>query len=494
MPTSSLSAFSKRLATQSLIYIVGNVTARMLPFLLIPLYTKYLSTGNYGLIEIIRSVSFVLRVVLLLGLDGALSRLYYEYTDEGTRTRLVSSIFTFLVTLSMGAAILLTLVFSQFDFVYDGLSFWEYGTPVIWAVALGSPYYFLLAYLRAVQKPHLYVSLDLAWWVATALFSYVTIAGLNFSVIGKLWGDVAASLLLSIVAVRYFAKHGSFGTIAWHYVSAALVFGLPLVPHLLMNWVVNLSDRIVIQHYLGWEQVGIYSVGYNIGYIVQMVAIAVNLAWAPLLFESRQNQGHESQTHFLYIANFYWLALILLATTFTFLARPLITLVASSVYLEAEELVRIVAFGCLFFAAYTLFSNALYQFKQTKYLPVITLVSAVVNFGLNMTLVPIYGILASAWITLGTFFVLAMGNYLVARRIPGNIAYPWWRWLLLWLLSYTIVTLLQPRAINLMATLTGLLIAYILILLSGLLTRTITVESVMKLQQNLRSATVRGHR
>src|SRR5205085_10681742 len=87
-----------RLARHSAIYGLGGLVSRILAFLLLPLYTSYLTTADYGKIETLVAASTVLVIVLRLGISSSFFRFYFDSRDDEGRTRVVRTSFWFTMT------------------------------------------------------------------------------------------------------------------------------------------------------------------------------------------------------------------------------------------------------------------------------------------------------------------------------------------------------------------------------------------------------------
>src|SRR5260370_40560960 len=96
----------KRLARQSAIYGLGGLVSRILAVLLLPLYTSYLSTDDYGKIETLVAASSVVVILLQLGITSAFFRFYFDAKDDEGRIRVVRTSFWFTMTSSTAGLVL----------------------------------------------------------------------------------------------------------------------------------------------------------------------------------------------------------------------------------------------------------------------------------------------------------------------------------------------------------------------------------------------------
>jgi O-antigen/teichoic acid export membrane protein len=208
---------------------------------------------------------------------------------------------------------------------------------------------------------------------------------------------------------------------------AALLFGVPLVPHQLAGWVLELSDRAVLERYVPLSALGIYAVGYQVGLVMSVLATSANGAFAPYMYAADAEHGaEESGRRVARLATYYALALSAAAAALFTLSGDVVRLLASPAFADAEAVARPVVLGQLAAGLYYVPTNLLFLRHRTAVLPLITGSAAAANIGLNLWAVPRFGYVAAAWTTLVAYLLMLAAAHLAASR-TAVVRYEWRR-------------------------------------------------------------------
>jgi O-antigen/teichoic acid export membrane protein len=202
-------------------------------------------------------------------------------------------------------------------------------------------------------------------------------------------------------------------------------FGLPLVPAALALIVINFSDRFFLAHLVGLDEVGVYEMGMRVASAMVLLLTAFRMAWPAFAYsieddaEARRTYAFVL-TYLVFITSWVALALALLA--------PWIVEVLSSnsAFDEGARVVAILAFAKAAYAAYIVMAIGVGRAKRTQFNWAVTGVAAAVNIGLNLLLVPSFGMFGSAAATAAAFAVLFLGMTWYAQRVYP-VPYQWRR-------------------------------------------------------------------
>jgi O-antigen/teichoic acid export membrane protein len=406
----------KRLAGQSFIYTAGDMLNRAIAFLLIPVYTAYLTPADYGILAITSTVASVLSILYLQSLESALARFHYDFSDNKSRREYYGTIWILMVGFALPVSLLLEWSGTSLaSLVFEDVPYIPYIRLVVWTTLLTNCSFLLIrAVLRVQERPAAFVTLNiLSFLVNTGLIIYFVVAkqqGALGNLRGRFWG----SLMLAIPVIIIYLKGASLRW-SWPQARASLKFALPLMPHLLSLWILNLSDRVVLQEYVTLDDVGIYNLGYQLAAVLQLVAFSAMNAWSPFFYRTADEPG--APTVLSRFSTYYWLVVGMLGTGLAVLARDVLVLMASRpAYHVAYRVVPWVVLGFLMRAFYFVFVTALYHTKQTKALPLVTVAAGATNIGLNLIFVPKYGYMAAAVNTFVAYGLQAIVMYFLAQK------------------------------------------------------------------------------
>jgi len=418
----------KGLAGSSAIYGIGSILGRALSFLLLPVYTHYLTPSDYGTIAIAGTVTMVLGILIPLGLHGAIPKFYFEASSAEERRRvngtlwvailLVASI-VLIVTEVLGPSIFPTLL-PQFPFR-------PFGRLALWTAFFNAFSYVPLAVLQISQRPRAYVAVTFCASVLSALATMLAVVMFHGGALGFLRASCGAAavmagvyLVLTLQAVR------PSMTMGW--LRRAVVFALPLVPHGLATWVLDVSDKLLLQRYVTPHEVGLYALGVQFGAIMSVLTTAINSAWVPFVYKRVGEDPDAARAGFSRLSTVYVVVLVMLALALALLGQDAIVLFAAPAFREATSIVPWIVGGYFFLGLYLVPANFLFVGNRTTIIPLATLTAGGLNVLLNMWLMPRYGITAAAWTTLGCYaimFLIVWGGAQRVYRVPyeyGKIA------------------------------------------------------------------------
>jgi O-antigen/teichoic acid export membrane protein len=411
----------RTLARGSAIYAAGNLLARLGGFILLPIYLQLMSRDEYGIVALATSITGLLTILYRLGLDGALMRMHFD-TPDSQRPALYRTIT--LATLAIAGVLSISLGFAVgpfFDVLFFGIPFLPYGVLALAITFVGSVDFIPSVLFRATQQPEKFLVFNLASFGVASAFSLVLVAG-GMGALGVLLGQLLGGLVILVVVMLIAFNPGGA---SWRpaVLPGALRFGVPLVPHQVSTWALRLSDRWLIGLLLAVPVVdrlgaiAAYSVGYQLGFLVAIVATSFNAAWTPYFYRVGDLPGGAAVYRAMLTissAAFLWMALAMAAV-----APELIRLIAGDrqAYAVAADVVPVIAFACAAQGTYTMLVGPIFLRRRTGFLPLMTVSSAVANVGLNIVLVPRIGVIGAAWATLGAYALFALLTYLYARRV-----------------------------------------------------------------------------
>lgn len=414
----------RTLVRGSLLITLANLVPRAGAFLLLPIYARFLSTADFGVVSLASSTALLLAIAYRLGLDAALLRMHHDLGLAERRT-----LYTTIAGLSLACAATVTLLAALVAPALLDQGAVDSLMPVVMlALAIGlvnTFQYVPSVWFRATDQTARYLFIALAASAVVVVVTVALVVGLRLGVVGSLAGQLAGAMVMAAAALAILWRNRP-----WRFspdlARRALDFGLPLLPHSLAGWLLNVSDRWLLGLLLGvaladaLAAVGVYSLGYQLGYAVGLVAISFNAAWLPFLYRVGGGpQGtvilRESTT--LVVAGFAVLA----AATAIF-APDLIGLIAPPEWSAAADVTAVVAFASATNAAGLMFASGIYLARATRIMPMLTLIAAGLNIAFNIVLIPRIGIMGAAWATLVAYAALAAMTAVAAeRRHPVRI-------------------------------------------------------------------------
>lgn len=429
----------RRLVGSSILYTLGDIASRALMFLLVPIWTHYLTPAEYGVFEMLRVGGLVLTSIAALSLSAAVVRQVVELERERFR-RFYGSVALF----QAGFVVVLLLVAELageplFAALLDGIPYQPLGRLLVIAALLGVLPLAPMTLLLYRERPGTYVSLNLGLFTTKAALSLALVVGLRMGVAGLLWAELLAALLFMPVALVLIVRETRLA-FELSSVTAALAYSLPLVPHSLAHLVLTSSDRYLIGIYHGAGAVGLYGVAYLFASGLTVGALALNKAMGPFVFQTCHELerlggvrlppgrpvGAEVQEQRSLLGTgiaMHHLAVGLAGLLMVVLAPEVVRYLMAQSYAAALPFIPWVVWGAALHGSYLMAVNFLFYYKRTVAAPLLSGGCAALNLGLNIWLVPRHGAMAAAVTTLICYLALAASVHGVARRCM-DVPYP----------------------------------------------------------------------
>jgi O-antigen/teichoic acid export membrane protein len=399
----------------SAIYGLGDMSRRLIGFILIPIYTKYLSPGEYGVFQLSMTFVSFASLLYLLGVNTAFFRFYLDHRDEKERRRTFTTSFLFVFVVDVALSVPLVLARERISDLLFGSP--AHGLVVaLCGIALitQSLETFPVLVLRAENRSSFYLVMVLVQLVTTLLSSayFIVRAGMaaEGALLGVVLGYVAIFLMFLPTALRKLVP-----SFSWKLVRDLLSFGMPFVPSMLALTAVNISDQYIIRYFKGIEATGLYALGYKIGMTVNLLVSSFRMAYVPFVFQvAKAPDALERYSRaFTYFSSVLILATLLLCLSVDDIYR----LTVDPEFYGSKGIVPVVAFSYVLFGLHTVFIVGIYLKEKTSLMPLVCGASAILNVIANILLVPRYGMQAAAWTTFAAFFLMAALTYYFSDRL-----------------------------------------------------------------------------
>jgi len=401
--------------------------------LLLPVYTRYLSAAEYGVIAILDLTTQLLAVVLGGGLTTAVIRFSSEANSADERDRVWGTALIYasamgLLALALGlpasaSLARLTLGSASYAHLYHVLfvSFLVGMVGMVPGTYLLATKHSALASFASVGR--LLVSVSLNVWL---------IVFLRWGVEGFLYSGLAAAMFFAVATSAYMLRHVRL-RFSRPLLRDMLRFGAPLVPGVLCAAVMHEGDRLILQRYLGMSEVGIYSLGYKIAMMTSfLVLVPFGMTWSTVLYEV--DRRRDAAATFARIMGLCTYLVTLVMVILSLFAREIVELLTGPEFHEAYRVIPIISLAYVFYSMHDHFRVPSLLMKKTGVSVIVYAVGAGSNLILNLALIPRYGYMGAALATAASFAIFA-GTALVCYRRLYAIPYPLGRICLVLLMS-----------------------------------------------------------
>jgi O-antigen/teichoic acid export membrane protein len=406
----------KEAGSHTIIYGLGSVLQKVLGFVLIPLYTKYYTAELYGTFALITLVGTIGGSIFYFGVHSALARSYYDYKDSYSRNRTVSTTFYILI---FGALVQILLGFLLKEKISHYLFDTDKYSLHIFLILISSAlnfitglFYFLLRIERKSKKVIIFNLLKLM--ISVPLIIYFLI-GLKLNVLAPILANLLTNLvmfgLLFLNTRKYFilafSKKEFKLQMNWGIAVVISNFGV-----LSLNWV----DRLFIEKYCSLSDVGIYSLGYTIGMLINALFILPFMQiWQPMRMEYR-NDKNVDKFYSLVVTYYFFIGLIMAVALSIFSKEILLIIARREEYRIAYNIVPWIVFSYFFSGLSGLINHGLVFSRKIYKTTYITWLVAIFNIILNWWLIPIYGYTYAAYTTFLSFVIAFILRFLISQK------------------------------------------------------------------------------
>ncbi|MFY0698227.1 hypothetical protein A8B79_10365 [Balneola sp. EhC07] len=405
-----------QLIKNSFFYTLGNVLPKVASFFLLPLYTSYLSTEEYGIINSLLALNGVLVIFFTFSLSRSIFRLIYDY-NEKEREEFLGTLAVTIFLLASLATILLFVGSPIVSLIYSSISFYPY-----FALAIGASFFSVfsnipLAYLQVKEKAKNYVSLSLLHFIVTNLGITFFVVGLEAGAVGYLQGYLLGEVVMALIYVGVTLRFIRL-TFKVEYIKVALAFSLPMIPANLSAWVMNLSDRVFLERFTDLQSVGVYSLGYKIAGLVLIFSMAFKKAFDPYFYKlvNTSDDPEKVERKITQLSTAFMSVVIFGGFVVSILGEDVISLLFPSEYSRAHIIIPIVSLGFVASQMSAFYNLSFYQMKNTKIVMYISIFSAVINLALNYVLITRFGIIGAAWSTFITYVFDICVKIILSRK------------------------------------------------------------------------------
>jgi O-antigen/teichoic acid export membrane protein len=419
----SLARQITRLARHSAVYGLGGLVSRILAVLLLPLYTKYLSKADYGAIETLIALTTVLVIVLRAGISSAFFRFYFDATDDDSRKLVVRTSFWFTMTSATAGLVVGVALAPQIASTLNAVTASEVRAAFVglWAQM---NYEQLTSLFRVEERSVAFALSSLANVLITVAATVLLVAVWHKGPVGVLVGNFLGTLAVyfALLAYRRYQLGLQFGRRLFREMNR---FGMPLVPSALALWTVNFVDRVLLNRIAGAGELGLYSLGVRVASVVLFLFIAFRTAWPAFAYSIEDDD--EARRTYGFVLTYLLLVCCWVSLALGLLAPWLVRLLASRPeFYPASRVVSPLAFSTTAYAAYVVVAIGVSRARYTRFNWVVTGAGAVLNVGLNLILIPPYGMMGAAIATVAAYTLMFVGMTLNAQRVYP-VPYQWRR-------------------------------------------------------------------
>ncbi len=396
-------------------YFVGNIFNKGIAFLTVPIFTRILSTSDYGIVTTYNSWIGILSMILGFALHMSVRMAAVDYKEK--LDDFMSSIILFVTLMSLGFMVLVTGCIKLFHIDVNIFL-------VIVCMLQGYASATIEDYSNYLMMKYKYKSrtalMILPNLISVILSIYMIIFILKSDLyLGRIIPTAVVTIIFGVFIFFIVIKKGK-ANINKEYIKYAMAISAPLIFHGIALNILSQSDRIMITYLADSAQTGIYSLIYNFSMIATVITTALEGIWVPWFINKlRINSRSEINV----VAKDYIHLMTYIMTALIFVAPEIVKILADRTYWEGIIIIPPVILANYIIFAYSLYVNIEHYYKKTSYITFNTLVAALSNIVLNFIFIPKYGYVAAAYTTLISYFISFLLHAKYAKKYEPSL-YP----------------------------------------------------------------------
>lgn len=399
----------KELAKNTIIIFLGKVCTQLISFFLLPLYTGYLSTKQYGTVDLIQTYVRLLVPLITIELEMGVFRFLIDARGKDKETKdVMTNNFTILF-LALFLFSVVYLIVTQFIEI-------DYRFLILFDVFICTITGNLLQVARGFGKTLDYSIACIITGASTVLLNIVLIVYCGMRVPGMVISMAVANglgalyLFIKLKMYKYFNKK----LIDKLLIKKMVKYSAPLVPNSLSWWIVSVSDRSIVSAVLGTAANGIYAISNKFPTLLSSIFAIFNMSWcesATLHINSEDRDEFFSDICNTVVKLFTSLGVGLIA------CMPFIfPILINSKYDEAFIYIPILALGVVFNVGVSLYSSIYIAKKMTKEVAATSMLGAIINIVVNVVLIKYIGLYAAAFSTMISYFIMMMYRHFDLKK------------------------------------------------------------------------------
>lgn len=394
----------RRLIKNIGIFSIGAIGSKIIQFFLVPLYTNYMQTTEFGIADLVISVGQMLLPILSLTIYDAILPFSGDENDS-TQDILVVEIVVF------GFSSVMILLFSPLYSFYEPLKKYSWYLSVY--IITFFLYEIMSLYLKAIDKNKEYVFYNLIQTLILAILNIILIVEVKMGVEGYLLSIIISNVGFVILAIISSIDSVEFNRIRFNVklCKRMLKFTVPLIIAAISWRVMNSIDRVIVQRILSDDDLGIYTAASKIPALINVLITIFNQAWLIEVCKENTNDSMFKDVFEVYNILLTIGAIILIGVMQTFMR-----FYVGVEYYMAWRIVPFLIISAILSAYGVYINNIFYANKNSKSVMISLIIAAIVNIIASVVLTRIIGSIGTALGTMLAFFVHYMLRFIDLRR------------------------------------------------------------------------------
>lgn len=391
--------------------LVATILTRAINLISVPIFSRLLTTSEYGQVEVFMTYVNIFFIVLGLDFQGTVGKGRLDHKDDADEYLCSSLLLTTIVSV-----VVVCVINSLFSFLSGvfGLERWAVNLMLLYSYAMfvinyrSSDYNFFYKYKENMRMT---VSVGVLNVALSIVFILTLFKDAHFC--GRILGATIPTVICAVIVYIGYVRRGHF-SFQKQYNKYSLEFGIPLIPHNLSHLVLSSADRIMINSMISAAQSGIYSLAYTLGMMIQVASEALNQVFVPWLFRRLQEEAYEMirKVQRVYLLLYCFVAVVVLSVS-----PEIVKVIGDREYWDGTRIILWIVFATFLNFTYTLYVNIEFFHRRTALISSGTIMAAIINVVLNLLFLQRFGYGFAAASTVISYFAMLVFHGIIVNKV-----------------------------------------------------------------------------
>ncbi len=397
----------RNLISDTTVFAVGNLGSKIISFFLVPLYTNYLTTAEFGTADyVISCANLIVPIASLVIQDAVLRFGLSKDCDKQIVLKNATLVFAFGCIISF----LSLFLFAPSSILYE----WKY---YLFAISVSNMAWNIMSsYSKACDKNKQFAFAGMLYTFILAIVNILLLVVWPIGVKGYLTANILATIIPIIFLMISTDAFSSVLNSKYDkkLLKTMLNYSLPLIANNLSWWILNSSDKFMIEIFCDSSQLGLYAAAGKIPALISIVNTIFSQAWS--ISAIKEIEGEGEKQFYSNVFSAFSFVVFFFACCVLFVLKFFMKLYVGPDFYNSWVYVPMLIVGTVYFAFGSFFGAIYGAFKKNVSVTITTLIAAVINASINLALMPAYGVLIAAFSTAVSFFYVGTARMLGSRK------------------------------------------------------------------------------
>lgn len=391
-------------------YFSAELAVKAIGFVSIPIFTRLLSQEDYGIVSVFNAYAGIFVAILSLNSFTAISRYYYEKTDDFYE--FIGSTFVFL-GLILSFTISIYVIFLNKVNIIMNIP-WPLPILLIFTCLFSIIYgiYMQILYPQKKSKEAAIISIVYGYSIFILSITITFLLKEN-RYLGKILAIYPIGLFLLVYILFKIHKDVKF-SFNLNHIKYIVIYAFPLIPYSLSELILGQVDRIMINNIINQSAAGLYSLGYTVGMLLLLVIGATQASFYPEYYSFLEKKEYKRLDNLL---KKIFSIIVLAAMGLILFGKEILIFLADPKFYDSSKVIPIVVVGYVFYAMFLFYSMYVGYTKKTIFLAIPTLIAGMSNIAMNMVFIPKFGYIAAAYTTIVSYIIMFFLVWITVKYI-----------------------------------------------------------------------------